>query len=142
MIIRSRKTQTLAEAPSLWHNRNMGRWILFFLTIVIGVAAGLVYAWFINPVRMEDNPISSLRIDYKADYVLMVAESYQVEQDLGLAVYRLSFLGDASPEESVLRAIQHGVSTNPAYTQADIGLLHDLSSSLHNRYRPPEADPP
>jgi hypothetical protein len=80
------------------------RWIRFIVMIAIGVGIGLLYGWVIEPVRYVDTAPDSLRLDYKTDYVLMVAEAYQVEHDLNLAVQRLSLLGGA-PAESTNTAI-------------------------------------
>ena len=51
----------------------MLRWFLFFLSIALGLAAGLYYGWVINPVEYVNTTPDTLRVDYQADYVLMVA---------------------------------------------------------------------
>ena len=70
---------------SLWHNNPMSRWILFLITVALGLGAGLFYGWKINPGEYINTTPGSLRDDYKADYVLMVAEAYQAEADLNAA---------------------------------------------------------
>jgi hypothetical protein len=110
----------------------MSRWILFFLTIGVGAAAGLYYGWVANPVQYVDNYPSSLRADYKADYVLMVSEAYFSEGDLSIAMRRLAVLGDAAPEESVNKALLFAVSVNPPYSQADLALIQRLANALQS----------
>jgi hypothetical protein len=110
----------------------MSRWILFFLTIAAGAAAALYYGWVVNPVQYMDSYPSSLRADYKADYVLMVAEAYQAEGDLSLAMRRLAVLGDAAPEESASKALLFAISVNPPYSQHDLALMQKLMNDLQS----------
>jgi hypothetical protein len=106
----------------------MSRWIRFFIVLAIGFGIGLLYGWVIDPVEYVDTAPVSMRSDYKTDYVLMVAEAYQVDQDISLAVQRLSFMGGAFPvkvvEDAIFFAVQSG------YAPVDLGLLRDLSDAL------------
>jgi hypothetical protein len=70
----------------------------------------------------------SLRDDYKTDYVLMVAEAYQVDRDIDQAVNRLAFLGIISPENVVENALFFGVQEG--YAPSDLGVLRMLSDAL------------
>jgi hypothetical protein len=127
----------LASSGCLWHNTFMSRWILFLITIGIGAAAGLYYGWVINPVEYTDTSPDSLRSDYKVDYVLMIAEAYQVDADLTLAIRRLAVLGDGTPEESVNKAINFAASFNPPYPASDLALMQRLAIDLL-AIRPPQ----
>jgi hypothetical protein len=51
----------------------MPRWIPVLIAALSGLALGLVYGWRINPVQYTDITPDVLRIDYRSDYVLMVA---------------------------------------------------------------------
>jgi len=106
----------------------MLRWLLFFITVALGLAAGLYYGWVINPVEYVNTTPDSLRADYKADYVLMVAESYNANDDLNLAVQRLALLGDTPPAEVVANAILFAVKNN--YNQADLALMQQLADAI------------
>jgi hypothetical protein len=106
----------------------MGRWIRFLLAIAIGAAAGMYYGWVINPVEYVDTAPDSLRFDYKTDYVLMVAEAYQVENSLGLAARRLALLGSEPPLDMVNQAITVGAQIG--YTPADLDLIRSLAEAL------------
>jgi hypothetical protein len=108
----------------------MVRWFLFLVMIAIGAAGGLYYGWVVDPVEYVDTSPDSLRIDFKTDYVLMVAEAYQVEGDLTMAVRRLAALGEATPEESVAQAISFAATINPPYPQDDLALLQGLAIAL------------
>lgn len=106
----------------------VARWIGFIIAILVGVALGLGYGWIISPVRYVDTSPDTLRIDYKTDYVLMVAEAYQSENDLGLAVRRLALLGNAPPSEIVGQAIQF--AQKYGYAETDINRMLMLWNEL------------
>jgi hypothetical protein len=106
----------------------MGRWIRFSLAILLGVGLGLAYGWLVSPVKYVDTVPETLRIDYKTDYVLMVAESYQVDKNLDLAVRRLALLGSLPPAEQVYQAIQFGQKAG--YIEPDLARLQALLSAL------------
>jgi hypothetical protein len=106
----------------------MSRWIAFLLAIALGAAAGMYYGWVVSPVKYVDTAPDSLRIDYKTDYVLMVAESYYAEKDMGLAVHRLALLGDLPPAEIVANAITFAQDNQ--YPQSDLALMQALADAL------------
>jgi hypothetical protein len=120
----------------------MSRWILFFVTMAIGAAAGLYYGWVYDPVEYTDTSPESLRIDFKADYVLMVAEAYAADGDINLAIRRLAALGDPTPALSVNKALQFAISVNPPYSQADLALLQKLATDLQAISQPVETAAP
>jgi hypothetical protein len=92
----------------------MGRWLKFLLAIALGAAAGMFYGWVISPVEYIDTTPDSLREDYKTDYVLMVAEAYQAEADLGGAARRLAVLGDLPPTQVVANAVAFALTNGYA----------------------------
>jgi hypothetical protein len=124
----------------MWHNISMVRWILFFLSVAIGIAAGLYYGWVINPVHYVDTTPDTLRVDYKTDYVLMTAEVYQKDGDLGAAARRLALLGDARPQESVAKATLFAAKAG--YGEADLGLMQKLGEALQTWTPVPETPTP
>ncbi len=106
----------------------MSRWTLFFLILLLGLGLGLVYGWVINPVSYQDTTLASLRIDYKTDFTLMVAEVYHQEGDLDWALNRLTLLEDKSPVISVDNALKFASQAD--YTLPDMFLLRDLSNAI------------
>lgn len=113
----------------LWHNTaNMARWILFLIVVLLGGALGLVYGWVVNPVEYVDTTPDSLRADFKADYVLMVAESYHANGDVALAARRLALLGGPNLTETVREAMVFGGQAG--YAEDDLALLAQLASDL------------
>jgi hypothetical protein len=105
------------------------RMVWFLIMMGIGIAGGLVYAWFLNPVQYVDTAPQSLRDDYKADYVLMVAELYQEEQDLELARARLSFLGTLPAQQITSQGILSAQKYD--YALADLEVMNRLLQALH-----------
>lgn len=124
----------------MWHNISMVRWILFFISVGVGIAAGLYYGWVINPVHYVDTTPDTLRADYKADYVLMAAEAYQKDGDLQTAARRLAVLGDARPQESVAKATLF--ATQAGYGSADLSLMQKLGEALQTWTPVPETSTP
>ena len=107
------------------------RWFRFFIVIAIGIAAGLYYGWVIDPVEFVDATPSMLSADYKTDYVLMISESFHADQDLALAVSRLSDLGSAPPGELVQEAIDSGKAHD--YAVQDLELMQALADALKSQ---------
>jgi hypothetical protein len=104
------------------------RWILFFIAILVGAGLGLLYGWVINPVDYVDTTPDTLRIDYKTDYVLMVAEAYQGDSNPELAARRLAILGESPPSDIVYQAMLF--AEKAGYTDIDMARLQDLLSAL------------
>lgn len=108
----------------------MARWIKFLLIFVIGLAAGLLYGWVINPVRYKDMSPDALRADYRCDYVLMVAEVNHTNQDLDLAARQLAILGSQPPAQIANQALQYAIQVG--YAENNTQLLRELTTSLQN----------
>ncbi len=108
----------------------MLRWFLFLITLILGALAGLYYGWVIRPAEYVNTSPNTMRIDYKTDYVLMVAEVYSTESDLDQAARRLALLGDATPAETVANAIQW--ATSNGYADPDLTLMQKLAADLQN----------
>lgn len=118
----------------------MSRWLRFLIVIIIGIVLGLLYGWLIDPVDFVDTTPNTLRTDYKADYVLMVAEIYSTDRDAEEAVIRLTFLGDPFPVDSVDNAMIFAVDAG--YAADDLRNLRDLSDALAPLTRPAEGGAP
>jgi hypothetical protein len=102
--------------------------VRFLIGLALGVVLGLGYAWRIQPVAYYDTAPDSLRQDYRVDYVLMVAQSYQAEGDLRLSLLRLAALGPQPPAEIVEEAI--GFAEANGFGQVDRQALRRLADDL------------
>jgi len=106
----------------------MSRWTIFILVILLGLGLGLVYGWKINPVSYAETTLNNLRVDYKTDYTLMVAEVYHQNNDLEWALNRLTLLEDPTPLTSVENALRF--ASQAEYTLPDMFLLRDLHNAI------------
>ena len=118
----------------------MSRWISFLIVILIGAGLGLAYGWLVDPVDYVDTAPDTLRIDYKTDYVLMVAETFHQDQDVVQAVRRLALLGGASPQEVVGQSIEF--ARQAGYLQSDLAILQELLEYLQLLPAIPETPAP
>jgi hypothetical protein len=108
----------------------MSRWVKFLISILLGLAAGLVYGWVISPVEFTNTSPDSLRADYRMDFVLMTAESYHADQNLDAAARRLGMLGSDPPAQISARAMQYGLQAGLAPN--DLQLLQDLTTAFQS----------
>ena len=104
------------------------RIIKIILPLVIGVAMGLIYGWRLDPIVYVEVTPEILRADYQADYVLTVAEAFSTELDADTAAKRLALLGDNSPAQISLDALEYARSQ--AFNPDEIGLLEKLTTSM------------
>ena len=114
------------------------QWLL--VGVVVGLAAGLLYGWLLQPVEFVDTTPDSLRQDFKTDYALMVAEAYQQDQDLSQAERRLALLGPQPPLEKVEQAMEF--AENNRFSGPDIELLEALAAAFESRGGTPEISAP
>ena len=117
----------------------MSRWVRFFIAILCGIGLGLLYGWVISPVEYVNTTPNTLRMDYKTDFVLMVAEAYSNDHNLSLAVRRLALLA-ADPADATYQAIIF--AQKAGYTDADLALMRILLDDLQTHLISPETPPP
>jgi len=98
------------------------------LALVLGAGIGVAYGWYIDPVDFFDLTPDTLRADYKADYVLMTAEAYSVEQDPGLAARRLAIFGTKSPSAIAADGLTYARANG--FSDEDISLMQELITAL------------
>jgi hypothetical protein len=107
---------------------NRSLWVFIVLALIVGIAIGILYGWYVDPVDFFDLTPDTLRADYKADYVLMTAEAYRSEQDAGLAARRLAIFGTNSP--SVIAADGLAYARTSEFSDSDIALIQELVTAL------------
>ena len=109
-------------------SRHTRRYIFFLGAILLGLTLGVIYGWVINPVVYKSTGMGTLRLDYKTDYALMVAELYQAEGDVAMALARLAYLEEESPLALVTRTIDYAEKTN--YAPEDIQCMWQLAATI------------
>ena len=107
---------------------NRSLWVFIVLALLAGASIGIAYGWFVEPVDYFDLTPDTLRPDYKADYVLMTAEAYRLEQDPGLAARRLAIFGVQSPYAIAADGLKYARLNG--YPDADIALIQELVTAL------------
>lgn len=110
------------------------------LGLVLGLLSGLVIGWLVLPLEYVDTDPSSLRIDFRTDYVLMTAAAYAGEGDIELAQVRLAALGPQPPSEIVAEAIAYAEEN--AFGQSDLQVLRQLAVGLRSVAPSAEIDSP
>lgn len=106
----------------------MLRYILFGIAILAGLIGGLYFGWEISPVDFGASGPELLREDFKADYVLMVAESYWAEQNPETAARALALFSETNSLQLADAATSFGLEHG--YSPQDMGLLNNLHAAL------------
>ena len=119
-----------------------GRRVAWFLgMIAAGILVGLGFGWVIHPLNAaRAASLDKLRSDYKADYVLMVAEAYHADHNLSQAVERLAPLGSQAPASIVANAQKS--ATALGYAAADLDQMAQLAKALQGASEPTQAPVP
>ncbi|MCC7117006.1 MAG: hypothetical protein IT310_00655 [Anaerolineales bacterium] len=98
------------------------------VAVILGVALGILYGWVIDPVQFTDLTPNLLREDYRADYVLMIAEAYHSEINADLAARRLGVLTSEAPAILVSQTLEYAQSNR--FSQSEIEGLQELLSAM------------
>jgi hypothetical protein len=118
----------------------MGTTSRLLLGLALGLIIGLLYGWVLQPVEYVDTAPNSLRDDFRSDYILAVAETYQAHQDLEEAQILLATLGPEPAVNYVLGAIDYGVAHN--MSQVHLETLNQLAVALRDLPSSPEISSP
>lgn len=70
--------------------------VVAILALIVGLAIGLIWGWFIQPVTFTDASPQVLRTDLQEDYMRMTIDSFRVNRDPNLASQRWDDLGTAA----------------------------------------------
>lgn len=102
--------------------------ILTLLFLMIGVVAGLVYGWQINPVIYIDSGIESLRTDYQTDLILMTADVYAADLDLETAIQKISQIRSNDIQGLLAASLEYARQMN--FSSQDIEKLDQLKDAV------------
>jgi hypothetical protein len=125
---RTRAASNLFRVKLVWHNRTMRDWFLALAFGIAGATGGLLYGLYVAPVEYVDTTPASLRLDYRADYVLMVAEAFSSSHDLDVANEELAIFGDHRVEAVAAEALDFGQRSS--FAPRDLELIHELMRAL------------
>jgi len=71
------------------------------LGILLGLAGGIYYAWFLNPVNVTNTAPGQLNEESQTAYILLISESYLQDTNLSRARDRLRTIDNRDPGEIV-----------------------------------------
>jgi len=108
-----------------------GSLALVLLTAVVGLTAGLYYAWVVNPVRYVRTAPASLRLDFQEDYLALIASAYAATGDLLRAQTRLALLPDLRAAEELAALAQRRKAAGRP--EAEVQALARLAAALGER---------
>ena len=100
------------------------------LGLILGSSLGLVVAWIVAPVQYVDTDPSTLRVDFKDEYRLLIASAYASNTDLLRARARLGILADRDSFAALGEQAQRMMASNASTD--DIQMLANLSQDLRN----------
>lgn len=81
-----------------------------FLALLLGLGAGLAYAWVVSPRPLNNASPALLRADFKDQYRFAIAAAYAASSNLPRAQARLSLLGDEDPAEALNAQAQRSLA--------------------------------
>ena len=90
----------------------------FLLVLLLGVGAGIAYAWIIAPQGLSNSSPSLLRSDFKDQFRSSIAAAYSATGNLPRAQARLALVGDNDPIEALNAQAQRTIASG-GFAQAD-----------------------
>jgi hypothetical protein len=99
--------------------------------LALGIAAGLYYAWGVNPVSYTDTAPASLREDFRADYLTLIAAAYDATGDLPRARARLALFAYADPAPILSALAQQRLAQG--WPEAEARALARLAADLQGQ---------
>ena len=90
-----------------WRRLSSTGWLLFAL--VIGLVGGLYYAWVVEPVIFTDASPARFSPQHEETYIILVSQSYAVNENWPLAQQRLAALDDPDIAETVNELLETAV---------------------------------
>ncbi len=106
-------------------------WLPFALGFVLGVVAGLYYAWTVNPVNYVDTAPASLRRDFKSQYIALIASAYGATGDLERAAARLELFPEDNDPQTLAALAQEWLAPGhpPSEARSLVLLAADLGGA-------------
>ena len=91
----------------IWRRLSPTGWLL--LSLVIGLVGGLYYAWVIDPVIFTDASPARFSDQHRETYIILVSQSYAVNENWPLAQQRLAALDDLDIANTVNALLETAV---------------------------------
>ncbi len=103
-----RRRQRQGQRPlPFWRRLSTTGWLL--LSLIVGLVGGLYYAWVVDPVVFTDASPARFNEHYREEYIVLVSQSYAVNENWPLAQQRLATLEDPNIAETVNELLETAV---------------------------------
>jgi hypothetical protein len=109
-------------------------WLPLLLGLGLGLAGGLFYSWIVNPVEYVETAPGSLRDDFKADYLALIAAAYANRGDLARARARLALFEELDPAGELAALAQRRQASGHPLSEAQA--LAELAAALQGAPTP------
>jgi len=109
-------------------------WLPLLLGLGLGLAGGLFYSWIVNPVEYVETAPGSLREDFKADYLALIAAAYASRGDLVRARARLALFEELNPAGELAALAQRRQASG--HPQTEVRALAELAAALQGAPTP------
>ncbi len=108
----------------------MKRLLTFLLGLALGVGLAILIGWVWFPLDRRDASPATMRADYRAEYIRLVALTYAAEGDLTRAEARLAALDPDTPTAPLVALTEQWIRDGkPAPRIAPLArLAHDLGA--------------
>jgi hypothetical protein len=111
--------------------RRWPKWLFLLLGLALGLAAGLMYTWILNPVQFYNTDPVDLHPQHKETWILLVAATYRQDGDLDRAISRLARLEDPNIGQTVANITDQAIRAGRSATR--IRALAALADALGAR---------
>lgn len=109
------------------------------LGIAVGLAAGLIFGWVVQPSGGHATTPSSLRADFQEEYTALIAAAYAASNDLPRARARLELLPGAGEADHIAALAQARLASGRP--ESEVRALALLAEDLSGRVPTPTASP-
>lgn len=109
------------------------------LGIVVGLAAGLVFGWVVQPKGGDGTTPASLRADFREEYTALIAAAYAATGDLPRARARLALLPGAEGSDHIAALAQARLASGRP--ESEVRALALLAEDLLGREPTTTASP-
>ncbi len=106
----------------------MKRALFLLAGLLLGAGAGVGIGWGVLPPSTRHLTPADLRLDYRYEYVLLVAEDYAVEHDLQHATARLQAVAPQEGRAILGQAMAYHLTHRT--TEAQLQALAELARAL------------
>lgn len=114
-------------------------WAPLLAGVIIGIAAGLLYGWVVQPAHPKQASPASLRADFQEEYIALIAAAHSATGDLPRARARLALLPGALDSDPIAALAQAWLAMDRPESEARA--LAALAAALTEQTATPPPGP-